>query len=228
MVEMLGPYELGPGGENQGIYTGDARELAKEIPDGSVDLIFTDPPYPKKYIWCFEWVAQMGAKKLKPGGDCMALSGQYHFPAVFDGMRKHLDYHWLNCLYMPNPAQIATFWPRRISIRWKPLLWFTRGPSAHKFVSDGMSNRVMDKRFHRWGQGIAWAWYWIQELTDYNSIILDPMVGGGTVPAVCKMLGRKYFAFEIDPQIAEEARERVRNTNPPLFTIPPQQPKLIA
>jgi DNA modification methylase len=42
----LGPYKLGfNSDENVGIYTGDARELSRAIPDESVDLIFTDPVY---------------------------------------------------------------------------------------------------------------------------------------------------------------------------------------
>ena len=41
----LGPFELGYNDTNQGIYTGDARELCEEIPSESIDLIFTDPVY---------------------------------------------------------------------------------------------------------------------------------------------------------------------------------------
>ena len=45
-AEQLGPYILGPtDDEHQGIYTGDARLLVKEIPDGSVHAIFIDPPF---------------------------------------------------------------------------------------------------------------------------------------------------------------------------------------
>lgn len=46
---------------------GDAIELAKShIPDGSVDLIFTDPPYPKEYHYCYEWLAYEAVRVLKP------------------------------------------------------------------------------------------------------------------------------------------------------------------
>ena len=41
-MTTLGPYDLNT------IITGDARELAKAIPDESVDLIFTDPVYDRR------------------------------------------------------------------------------------------------------------------------------------------------------------------------------------
>ena len=45
-MDSLGPYLLGPNNTPEnGIYTGDAWELARAIPDESVDLIFTDPVY---------------------------------------------------------------------------------------------------------------------------------------------------------------------------------------
>jgi len=63
----LSPYLLGPNSTPEnGIYAGDAKELAKLIPDESIDLILTDPPYPDYYTelygyeegiidWLNEW-----------------------------------------------------------------------------------------------------------------------------------------------------------------------------
>ena len=45
-----------------------------------------------------------------------------------------------------------------------------------------------------------------------GGIVFDPFSGGGTVPAVCKMLDRNYIAFEIDPATAARARVRVEAT----------------
>jgi DNA modification methylase len=53
--------------------------------------------------------------------------------------------------------------------------------------------------------------------------VFDPFTGGGTVPAVCKMLNRQYLAFEINSKTAELARERVRITQPPLPIEYPEQ-----
>ena len=46
MTNHLGPYLLGPNDTPEnGIYTGDALHVLREIPDNSVDGMVTDPPY---------------------------------------------------------------------------------------------------------------------------------------------------------------------------------------
>lgn len=209
--------------QNQ-IVTGDARELAKRIPDESVDLIFTDPPYPKEYLYTFEWIAREAKRILKRGGSILCLSGQAHFDKVFGYFAENLDYYWMNCYYTMTVTQVLTFWPKKIFARWKPILWFTKGErDPEHFIQDGVSSSVSDKRFHHWGQTEQWAFYWIDQLSKKTDIIFEPYAGGGTVPAVCKMLGRNYIAFEIDPATADRARERVRLTQPPLFVPEPVQ-----
>jgi len=59
-----------------------------------------------------------------------------------------------------------------------------------------------------------------------GDIVVDPFVGSGSVAMAAKMLGRRYLAFEIDPDMAETARERVRNTQPPLFVLEPEQQEM--
>ena len=65
--------------------------------------------------------------------------------------------------------------------------------------------------------------HWIGRFVESDNVIFDPFAGGGTAPAVCKMLGRRYLAFEIEPDVAEMARERVRLTQPPLFVPQAEQ-----
>jgi len=70
----LGPYDL------NAIYTGDARVLAKAIPDGSIDLIVTSPPYDNLrqyngYEFDFEGIAGQLARVLKPGGVIVWIVG---------------------------------------------------------------------------------------------------------------------------------------------------------
>ena len=57
-MDRLGAFELNH------IYTGDAKELTKDIPNESIDLIFTDPVY--QNLDDYEWLAQEAARLLKP------------------------------------------------------------------------------------------------------------------------------------------------------------------
>jgi len=207
------------------IVTGDARELAERIPDESVDLIFTDPPYPREFLSLYGWLAETAARILRPGGSLFALAGGYWLMDVLDLVRPHLNYHWMCCLYHPTVTHSLRMWPKRLDNYWKPILWFTKGEYHGPFLADGINTSVPDKAFHKWGQQERWAFSFLERL-PIDWITFDPMVGGGTVPAVCKMLGRNYIAFEIDPDTAQRARERVQNTQPPLFVLEPEQMEL--
>jgi len=219
--DMLGPYILGPNDTPEnGIYTGDARELAKAIPDESVDLIFTDPPYAREFLWAWEWLGQEASRILKEGSLLVAMSGQLFLPKVYAALELYLNYHWTYILETSSPS--CVIWPRRLATAWKPVIAYSKGVYRGPFLgSDVFHSMMSDKRFHVWGQSISSNMAFLSRL---NGIIcLDPLCGGGTVPAVCKMLGRKYLAFEIDPDVAETARERVRNTQMPLFVLEPEQ-----
>lgn len=216
MVDKLGPYEL------NSIITGDARELSKAIPDESVDLIFTDPPYPKEYIPLYGWLAKTATRILKPGGSLFALFGHYYALEVLDQVRAHLDYHWLACMYQPTITNSYRCFPKHVDVYWKPIMWFTKGEYRGPFLADGINTTIPDKRFHQWGQQERWAFSFLERMPKEWAVV-DPMCGGGTVPAVCKMLNRRYLAFEIDPETADLARERVANTQPPLPLVMPEQ-----
>jgi len=215
----LGPYELDT------IYTGDARELAKAIPDESVDLIFTDPPYPEEYLSLYECVSEIGARVLKPGGLCLALVGDFQTIKAAVLMEKHLDYYWIGGMGHDNGN--APIFPRQMWAAWKPMLWFVKSGQVEKqWTFDFFTPSKADKRFHGWGQPADHAIYYIDRLSRSGSIIVDPFAGGGTVSAVCKMLGRHYLGFEIDPDTAERARQRVLDTQPPLFVPQLEQAEL--
>ena len=226
-MDYLGPYLLGPNDENQGIYTGDARELARAIPDESVDLIFTDPPYPKEYLYLYGWLAEEAARILLEGRRCMALAGHIHLPEIISSMSKYLIWAWI--ISQIQGHLTSAIFHERVWASWKPCLVFRkgningRGNFAMDCFRDTATALEYSKVFHEWGQGAPFFAYYIDRWTLPTDIVFDPMVGGGTVPAVCKMLGRKWLAFEIDPDTAERARERVRNTQPPLFVMEPEQ-----
>jgi DNA modification methylase len=61
------------------------------------------------------------------------------------------------------------------------------------------------------------------KFTEENEIIFDPFSGGGSIIEMSKQLNRKYLAFEIDPETAALARQRIRDTQPSLPLVYPEQ-----
>lgn len=215
VMDKLGPYLL------NSIVTGDARDLAKGIPDGSVDLIFTDPVY--QNIDDYRWLAETAARILKDEGMLFALAGHAFLPDIFVAVDGLIKFHWLIAYH--HPQKNAAMFQKRLWVTWKPCLTFSKtGAGSGKFILDSYtgtkSQMEYSKLFHKWGQGEDFFTYYIGQLANDAYVILDPFCGGGTVPAVCKMLGRNYLGFEIDADTAEDARQRVAQTQPPLFTLP--------
>jgi len=209
------------------IVTGDARELAKQIPDESIDLIFTDPVYDR--IEDYEWLAETAVRVLKDDRACLVWQQVSLIPQTCNAMMA-LSYRW--CLVHYKPGRVKEKFGAAGFSKWEPLLWFDKGRLPRRRWMDVFQSMPFQSKFsmmlsHRWGKDPDAILVAIEKFTKDDWVIYDPFTGGGTVPAVCKILGRNYIAFEIDPDTAELARERVRNTQPPLFVMEPEQLEMI-
>jgi DNA modification methylase len=124
-------------------------------------------------------------------------------------MREHLDWWW--CFVVSHTGKPRYINDRHIQSKWKPVVAFGRGsvPLPPEWLGDFLEGGGRDKEHHRWGQPESEARYLITRLTETGDIIVDPFCGGGTVPAVCKLLGRKWLATEIDKQTVAIARKRL-------------------
>jgi len=198
------------------IVTGDARELAKRIPDESVDLIFTDPVYDR--IDDYRWLAETAARVLKPDRAALVWCGIGYLPDTLQAINHGaLSYRWTFGAVRPKGFPSGRFFQKGFS-NWQCLLWLEKGNSMPvKHISDiTFSDNSAPMMFHGWAKNFAPLLHWIGRFVDSTAIVADFFGGGGTVPAVCKLLGLDYIAFEIDPATADLARERVANTQPPL------------
>ena len=227
MTDRLGSYLLGPNDTPEnGIYTGDARVLAKVIPDESVDLIFTDPVY--QNIDDYRWLAETGARVLKPTGMLLVFFGIGYLPATLEALSTYLCYRWTLGAFQPNgPSRRG---PYRGFSKWYGCLWYDLAGDAQtpNHWPDMVTTCGYQNWFgsHKWRKNPVVFHSWLRGFSDVGWTVFDPFTGGGTVPAVCKMLGRRYLAFEIDPATADLARQRVRDTQPPLFVQGAEQLEL--
>jgi DNA modification methylase len=204
---------------------GDARELSKSIPDNSIDLIFTDPPYPKEYLSLYEWLGQEAKRVLKPNGFLLVYTGGFHKDAVMDYMRNHLAYFW-DYIIM-HPGGNTVIWPRLTQSRYKSILAYTKdkGMPRHRVLSAYTS--LQDKSHHIWGQDVGPARYYIDCFSRPGDLVWEPFVGGGTTLVVCKQLHRNCIGFEIDPVAYETTKKRLEIIQPLLLPERETQLELI-
>lgn len=142
--------------ESGAAYHGDSRELLEELPDESVDLVFTSPPFAlnrkKEYgnkdddeynDWFVEGFSESVKRVLKPTGSYVVDIGggwvkgepvrsTYHFElltrlAGSDGP-FHLaqDFYWYNPAKLPTPAQWVTIERIRVTDAVNHVWWFSK------------------------------------------------------------------------------------------------------
>ncbi len=196
------------------IYAGDLKKLWNVVEDDSVDLFLTDPPYEKDAVALYGRLAELAQRKLKPGGLCVALCGQHFFDQVFQEMASHLDYYWLCGINGNAGARSTRILNRRMLNLLRVVLVFSKRPlkqmarSSLPMMLDLITGE-RDKEHHSWGQGLSQFRYLVEHLSEPGQLVVDPFVGGGTVPVACVATGRRYIATEIDPGVAAAARARV-------------------
>jgi len=202
--------------KNIRIIHGDFRDVLKTIPNDSIDLIFTDPPYSKKDIDLVKDLFLLASRVLKPSGFIAVMYGQNHldiFFKVFLENSNNLRYYWTISLNLPESRELLN--TKNAVIGWKPIFIFQKLPEIaveHRF-RDRISEPKPDKDIHEWKQDLRSAVHVISSFSKENDIVLDPMVGTGTTVEACLMLKRRCIAVEKDDEIYDVLLKRFGNTN---------------
>jgi 16S rRNA G966 N2-methylase RsmD len=192
------------------VHIGDFRDHFDKVADGSLSLIFTDPPYDKKSRGLFNGIGEFAESKLCDGGSLICYVGQTQIPTAIADLQKHLRYWWTLCCLHSGGANLMNEYGIRCG--WKAVLWFVKGTRDNKedIVSDVMSGG-REKSHHDWQQSQSEAEYWIDHLCPRDGIVCDPFLGGGTTAAAAIRLDRKWIGFEKDHDQAVLAMSRCRN-----------------
>lgn len=169
----------------------------KKIEIDTVDLILTDPPYPKEFLPLWSDLGEKAAKVLKPGGFLVAYSGQLHLPEVIQRLGEHLEYYWTFCLYHTGVTQIVH--TRNVMCRWKPVLIFQKGISKLPYPpQDYVESGSREKDGHDWQQSESGARKLIDTFSQPGDTVLDPFCGSGTFPFVAHKMRRNTIGIEIN------------------------------
>lgn len=194
------------------IIHGDCKDVIPYIDNGSIDLILTDPPYPRKYMHCYEHLANLCPTVMKKGSSLLTLVGHYALPEVMYIFKDKLKYRWLFCMNQEKGkhARMAM----GIEVMWKPILWYVKEsyPNGKGFIKDMLHIDGKDgqsKKLHKWEQDITWAKFFIEKLTNKGDIVLDPFIGSGTTAIACMETGRNFIGIEQSQEYVDTCNKRI-------------------
>lgn len=229
------------------IVTGDARELNKRIPNKSMDLFIADPPYflpVNTYVGTrgteyhrrtigdmsvmqtyFDVMLGEFSSKLKPTGTAYVFCDGQSYPLIYRAMYPHFKY--------VRPL----IWDKMISYNgytWRhqhELIAWGEGYEAERVpTGDGdilqCRGVLQADREHPAEKPVELIMRLLDKHGAAGKVVLDPYAGSAPTAVAAKRLGAQYVMFEIDPSTSERARERIRNTQPPLFVPEPEQLEL--
>ncbi len=193
---------------NSILLLGDFREVGQQVPDSSVDLIFTDPPYPKEYLPIWADLSAFGKRVLKPSGMLISYTGAMYLPDVINLLSQDLAFWWAGSIVLDGAH--SRVHARNVVQGCKPLLFYS--PNGHKpdtWFEDTYQSEGEQKDDHDWQQSLGAARYYIAKLTGRDALIVDPFLGGGTTGLAASELGRDFIGIDIDPAAFAAAKERM-------------------
>lgn len=188
---------------NCDIRHGDFREVLADVPDASVDVVLTDPPYPKEFLSLWSDLGRFAKRVLKKDGMLVAMSGQLHLPAVYAALAEHLPYRWTIAYLATGHATVVH--ARRIHCMWKPVVVY--GAMTRRLYDVARSDRA-EKQDHEWGQSENGFSDLLRLVADPGQIICDPFLGAGTTAVCALRYGCSFVGAELEERHFVTARRR--------------------
>lgn len=191
--------------EYPNLINADFRDYLPKLPDNSIDLILTDPPYNKEAIEdLWEPLSAQAKRLLKPHGFLISYSGQHFLKDIFSIV--DLNYFWTIAIehtHGQNAIHGKDIWNS-----WKPIIiWYKENPLHEWFIDFLSMGSKTTKDHHDWAQPIEQAKYLIERLSVEGGLILDPMCGTGTTLRAAKETKREWIGVEIDNETYLKAQE---------------------
>lgn len=206
----------------------DCLDVMKSIPDKSIDLILTDPPY---WIWESAW-------KNKSRGKC-AIAKDYwdkdwddkipdkeYFDEIFRISKNQIIFwgnYFVQALYN-SPCWIV--WDKNNTWDFADceLAWtsFTTAVRKFKFTWNGMIQEDMkhkEIRQHPTQKPKELMKWCIENYSQPWETILDCFTGSGTTWVAAIELWRNYILIEKDPDYCKIIERRLKSVTMPMFVM---------
>lgn len=189
------------------IYQGDCLELMKQIPDKSIDLVLTDPPYGIKAD-----KMQMGSgnhqwDKTVSSWDNFIPSKEY-FDEMFRVSKNQIIWGGNYFTEILKPSVDWLVWDKlnpNMSFSEAEFAWVRQGKRIRIFKFYSASQ----KKQHPTQKPIQLFKWCIDKFSKENDIILDPFIGSGTTAIACLKTNRNFIGMELEPKYVDIANKRI-------------------
>lgn len=204
------------------LWQGDCLELMRDIPDGTVDAVVTDPPYGVGYSgrWNSDWKAIHNDNSL----DWLDYLNSTIYRVLAENAIYISFYGWPHADTFLTSWKAAQFKPVSHLV-WKKnqigLGYWTRGQHEQAYVlvkgkpkrpdkaaSDVLGWTRVRKPEHPTQKPLD-AMLPLMTFTQLGDLILDPFMGSGTTGVACVKTGRRFIGIEKEPQYFEIAKKRI-------------------
>ena len=224
--------------QNGFLSCGDSRELIKSIPDASIDLLFTDPPYNiAKYstgninlpgrtpmnndlavnFIPSEWTKDF-LRVLKPNGNLFIFTSYNQIGDWHKELDNKFDTSQFMIWHKTNPA------PKifksgflnsceMIFCCWnKGHTWnFISQKEMHNFIESPicMSPERIKNPKHPTQKPLKVLKKIIKIASNENDVVFDPFMGVGSIGVAARELNRKFIGFELNNEYFKSAKDRI-------------------
>lgn len=216
------------------IICGDCLEVMKEIPDKSVDLVVTDPPYGMNYQ--SSWRTNKHEKILLDNSiEWFEVFAKEVFRILKDNTHIYIFCNDYAISYFRTWLNEAGFNNKRV------LVWVKNNHTAGDLYGD-YANKTEFILYSQKGRRLLngnrdtnvlnfarvntdkhptakpekLCSYLIEKSSQENDIILDPFLGSGTTAVACLELNRHFIGIELSSEYCEIAKKRIREIQPQL------------
>jgi adenine-specific DNA-methyltransferase len=202
------------------IICGDCVQVLRRVPDESVDMVLTDPPYLIAYKdrsgrtianddncrWVFPAFAEI-YRVMKPDTYCVSFYGWSKLSRFLTAWQE-IGFHPVgHFVWVKGYASCA----RHTRMRHEQAYLLAKGnPALPKDPpSDVLEWAYTGNRLHPTQKPVAGLVPLIRSLTQPQAVVLDPFAGSGSTGAAAVRCGRRYILIEKDAAYHKAAYQRL-------------------